>query len=205
MLNESLETLQDYESKIASSKVDIATAIVAKGGTVNTGDGLMDFAADIATISTGSASYAAPKRKTMSNQKYDSNWSTMTWTGLVSFPSSNIWTDGTDIYYSYTTDQYKLDKSTHTWSAMTWTGLTDFYGSNIWTDGTDIYYSSSTSDQYKLDKSTHTWSAMTWTGLTDFYGTAIWTDGTDIYHSSGTKQYILDKDNTILSVRPYIE
>jgi hypothetical protein len=33
MLSESLETLQDYESKVASSKADIAAAIVAKGGT----------------------------------------------------------------------------------------------------------------------------------------------------------------------------
>ena len=117
-------------------------------------------------------------------------WDAKTWTGLTYFAGSSVWTDGTDIYYSYGNSQYVLDKSTSTWIAKTWTGLTSFVGSNIWTDGTDVYYSSG-STQYVLDKSNSTWSAKTWTGLTSFDGRKIWTDGTDVYHSSGSTQYVL--------------
>lgn len=39
---------------LQQAKTDIAAAITNKGGTVNTGDGFADFAADIATISAGS-------------------------------------------------------------------------------------------------------------------------------------------------------
>ena len=38
---------------LAQAKTDIASAITAQGGTVGEGDGLADFAADIATIPTG--------------------------------------------------------------------------------------------------------------------------------------------------------
>lgn len=39
---------------LQTAKSDIATAITAKGGTVNDGDGMSDFATDIATIPSGS-------------------------------------------------------------------------------------------------------------------------------------------------------
>jgi hypothetical protein len=118
------------------------------------------------------------------------NWSAKTWTGLTNLDGDRIWTDGTNIYYSYFGDQYVLDVSTSTWSAKTWTGLTDYNGLRIWTDGINIYYSDGAA-QYVLDVSTSTWSAKTWTGLTSFKGDYIWTDGTNIYYSDGASQYVL--------------
>lgn len=38
---------------LQTAKTNIAAAITAKGGTVNAGDGMSDFAEDIATIPTG--------------------------------------------------------------------------------------------------------------------------------------------------------
>ena len=198
-------TLKQAVDRVTAAKTAIGNAISAKGGTVSQGDGLEEFAADIATISMGGITVSSPSRKTMLNSVYTNNWSAMTWTGLTSFNGEYVWTDGTDIYYSSNTSQCKLDKSTYTWSAMTWTGLTNVLGGWIWTDGTDIYYSLS-SNQYILDKSTHTWSAMTWTGLTSFNATNIWTDGTDIYYSSSTNQYVLDKSTAVLlTTKPYIK
>ena len=199
-------TLKQAVDRVTAAKTAIGAAITAKGGTVAAGDGLEEFADDIATIPTGGG-ISAPKRSPILNQKYTNNWSAITWIGLAK--PKGIRTDGTDIYSSSGSDQYVLNKSTHTWSAITWTGLTDFYGYNIWTDGTDIYYSSYL-NHYILDKTMHTWSAITWTGLTDFYGSDIWTDGTDIYYSPivnpSHSSKFLDKDNAILlSVKPYIE
>jgi len=122
-------------------------------------------------------------------------WDAKTWTGLTYFAGSSVWTDGTDIYYSYGNSQYVLDKSTSTWIAKTWTGLTYFEGVYIWTDGTDVYYSYNTT-QYVLDKSTSTWIAKTWTGLTYFDRSNVWTDGTYVYYSYNTTQYVLDKSTS---------
>ena len=115
------------------------------------------------------------------------------WNGIVSFYGDYVWTDGENIYYSFNSDQYVLDKATSTWTAKTWSGLTSFSGSGIWTDGDNIYYSNA-SDQYVLDKATSTWSAKTWSGLTSFYS-YIWTDGENIYYSRGSKQYKFTKRN----------
>lgn len=46
---------------LRQAKTDIAVAITDKGGTVNTGDGFADFAADIATISVGVSEGVSPK------------------------------------------------------------------------------------------------------------------------------------------------
>ena len=133
-----------------------------------------------------------------------SELSPITWNGLSSFNGEFVWTDGENIYYSYGSNQYVLNKSTSTWTAKTWNGLSEFYGSYIWTDGTNIYYSYSNT-QMVLNKSTSTWSAKTWNDLTEFDGINIWKDGDDIYYSSpssgttslsgGTpkKQYVLNK------------
>lgn len=101
-----------------------------------------------------------------------------------------VWTDGTDIFYSQSS-QYVLNKNTNSWSTKTWRGgLTNFYGGYVWTDGTDTYYSSGPS-QYVLDKATSTWSTKTWQGLTSFSGSYIWKDGDHIYYSGGSTQYEL--------------
>ena len=46
-------TIADNLQRLVDAKNDIADAIVAKGGTVNEGDGLEEFSADIATIPSG--------------------------------------------------------------------------------------------------------------------------------------------------------
>jgi hypothetical protein len=46
-------SISDSLAALQTAKSDIATAITAKGGTVNTGDGFSDFATDIGTITGG--------------------------------------------------------------------------------------------------------------------------------------------------------
>lgn len=46
-------TIADNLQRLVDAKADIASAITAKGGTVNTGDGFEEFTADIATIPSG--------------------------------------------------------------------------------------------------------------------------------------------------------
>jgi hypothetical protein len=140
------------EGKVVSGGALIAQtaypSTITENGTYNTTENN-----SVVVNIKGSASYVVPQRSPILNQKYGNHWSTMTWWGFTSFVGNKIWTDGTDIYYSQDSDQYVLDKSTHTWSTMIWTGYTNFYGgrSSIWTDGTDIYHSSSTK-HYVLDK-----------------------------------------------------
>ena len=124
-----------------------------------------------------------------------------TWNGLTAFWGWNVWTDGTNIYYSNGSQQYILDKATSTWSTKTWYGLTNFSGMYVWTDGTNIYYSYG-SQQYKLNSTTSRWDAMNWTGLTSFNKTDIWTDGTNIYYSDyNDGSYVLNLSNSTWSVK----
>ena len=101
--------------------------------------------------------------------------------------SSQVWTDGTNIYYSNEAAQYKLNGTT--WEPMTWSGLTSFYGQYVWTDGNNIYYSYG-SNQYKLNGTT--WEPIVWSGFTNLNGRYVWTDGNDIYYSYGSNQYKLN-------------
>ena len=105
--------------------------------------------------------------------------------------STQFWTDGNNIYYSFGTDQYFLDLDTFTWNNMSWNGLTDFNGDEVWTDGNNIYCSDG-SDQYILNSDSYTWTAMSWNGLTYFNGYEVWTDGNNIYCSYATTHYILN-------------
>ncbi len=106
---------------------------------------------------------------------------------------SNIWTDGTNTYYSSSNEQYVLDKSTNTWNAVTWQGEKPI-GGQIWTDGTNIYYTYS-GTSYVLNKSSSTWSKKTWSGDNKpYYGSYIWTDGTNIYYSENSAQYVLNTE-----------
>ena len=140
-----------------------------------------------AAIKSGGGSGTKPKVLTTRCKTDMLYWQSVTWNGLTDFNGSYIWTDGDNIYYSYGTNQYILNKSTSTWTAKTWNGLTDLYGSQIWTDGDNVYYSYGAA-QYVLNKSTSTWTAktwngLTWNGLTYFRSNYIWTDGNDIYYS----------------------
>ena len=111
--------------------------------------------------------------------KSGDTWKAKTWNGLTSFYGNYIWTDGTNIYYSSSNEQYVLNGDT--WEAKTWNGLTSFFGDYIWTDGTNIYYSND-ENQYVLNGDT--WEPKTWNGLTSFFTSYIWTDGLNIYYSS---------------------
>ena len=119
-------------------------------------------------------------------------WDTKIWSGMSSFDGNMVWTNGDDIYYSSSSTQKVLNKSTSTWSNKTWKGMSSFNGNMVWTDGENIYYSSS-STQKVLNKSTSTWSNKTWSGMSSFDGNMVWTDGENIYYSSSGTQYVLDK------------
>ena len=115
-----------------------------------------------------------------------------------------VWTDGENIYYSWGSDHYVLDKPTSTWSQKTWNGLTNFNGFNVWTDGENIYVSER-SVHYVLDKATSTWSPKTWTGidLINFNGRNVWTDGENIYFSDDSDHYVLDKTTSTWSPKTW--
>jgi len=122
------------------------------------------------------------------------DWVDTYFIGGSNFDAQYIWSDGTDIYYSYSSAQFKLDKGTKTWTRMLWQGYQYPDGDDIWTDGTTYYYSDG-SDHYVLDNATKTWSKITWTGLTNFHGASVWTDGEDIFYSdwnNSGKQYELN-------------
>lgn len=120
-------------------------------------------------------------------------WVPKTWSGRTSFSGENIWTDGTNVYYSvYGSTQYVLNRKTSTWETKDWGSKKPYDGDAVWTDGDNIYYSSGY-NQYVLDKSTTTWVDKTWSGLTSFNGRYIWTDGDNIYYSWDDNYYVLDK------------
>ena len=99
----------------------------------------------------------------------------------------DVWSDGTNIYFSSGTSHKVLNGST--WSTKSWSGLSDFSGRFIWSDGSNYYYSRN-STQYVLNGST--WSTKSWSGLTSFVGYNVWSDGSNYYYSNGSTQYVLD-------------
>jgi hypothetical protein len=60
-------TIAENLQRLVDAKDDIAEAITAKGGTVSSGDGLEEFAADIATIPSGSSADAESYLMAMSS------------------------------------------------------------------------------------------------------------------------------------------
>lgn len=132
------------------------------------------------------------------NEYSDSyHWETISWVRDNNIPTpiidgNNIWTDGTDIYFYNSSNQWYLRYTgDNHWEEIE--PNINLSGDSIWTDGTDIYYSYNTG-HYVYDKETKQWSTMTWNGLTSFYGYYVWTDGTDIYYSNNFNYYyILDK------------
>lgn len=130
-----------------------------------------------------------PKNKSA----FTSTWTSKSWSGSSSFTGINIWSDGDNVYYSYSTSQLMLDKAQNKWNSKTWNGLTAFTGQYIWSDGENIYYSFS-GGNYKLNKLTSTWVSKSWTNApANMNGKYIWTDGINIYYSEGSKQYKLNK------------
>jgi uncharacterized repeat protein (TIGR02543 family) len=72
---------------------------------------------------------------------------TSTWTSVtITCPFTLfefIWTDGTNVFYSFSGHNYIFDSSSLTWNSITFTGLNTIRGSYMWTDGTNVYYSGS--------------------------------------------------------------
>lgn len=151
------------------------------------GDGIWSYKNEIYYNGSGSSLHLTKD----SNGNYTNVWENKQWNVQIS--GKYIWTDGTNVYYSEGTKQYKLNDSTLTWTEQPWTGLTDFSGSYIWTDGTDIYFSEA-SRQYKLVGTD--WIQQTWIGLGELYGNGIWKYNDSIYYSRAKSQYKLTK-NTI--------
>ena len=179
------QTIAQQLQKLITAKSDIANAIIAKGGTVSSGDGFEEFPADIDSISGNSGLLTSIHCNPMRDKR--TSWTTKTWSGLTSFDGQYIWTDGENIYYSSDSTQYVLDKSTSTWTTKTWTGLTSFRGGYVWTDGERVYYSRNAYSQYVLDKANRDWQ----TSVIDFQGYTLsdptlqlFTDGVDIYMNS---------------------
>ena len=130
-------------------------------------------------------------------------WEEMNWNGLTSFSASYVWTDSDDIYYSYNTDQYVLNKETSTWEQKTWNGLTNFSGHDIWTDGENFYYSYG-AEQYVLNKETSTWQEKTWYGLTNFSGMYVYVINDSVYYSYDDDiHYSLNKETSAWSVKSW--
>lgn len=121
-------------------------------------------------------------------------WEVMTWSGLTNFDGKDVWSDGTNTYYSFGSTQYVLDVSTHTWSQKTWTGLTSFSGRYVWKN---LQYNSSSTGRYiysegataQMILSTDSTGWSTWSTTSNFlYGNCIWYErylaGIRVYHST---------------------
>lgn len=136
---------------------------------------------------------------------YGSNWKILQTTfsnkdwgdwGTTAGSPSNIWSDGTDLYWTVTDGLTGTQKNCK-FNGLKWVEIEpwnlNISGYGVWTDGTDIYYSwtTPTNTNYIFNKSTKTWSVQS----TNLYVDAddIWTDGTNIYYSNGTNHYQFDK------------
>lgn len=125
-------------------------------------------------------------------------WAKKEWGELTQFDGSYVWTDGKNIYYSHSEQQYQLDKSTSTWNTKNWGNkLTSFDSTDIWTDGNNIYYSCD-QHQYRLNPNNSKWEKITWDEpLKEFKGRYTWTDGEKIYYSLNTNQQYYLGENAI--------
>lgn len=111
-----------------------------------------------------------------------------------------IWTDGSNIYYSYGLTQKVLNRYTSTWNPKTW-AVSDIavdrvlYGDSIWSDGSNIYCSVDyyeTAKNYRLNTSTSTWESVTFTGGPEkLNGKYVWRTQNNTYYSTGTTTYKL--------------
>lgn len=127
---------------------------------------------------------------------------------IDNFNGCNIWSEGSNTYYSAQTEQYILNKDTLNWEIKTWNGLNDFSGYNIWSDGTNTYYSYN-NNHYVLDTVTSTWSPKTWYGINYFSGDDIFTDGTNYYTNAiidgyYSDSYVLDKSSSKWTKKSWI-
>lgn len=98
---------------------------------------------------------------------------------LTSIYGNDVWTDGTNTYYSHASKQYVWDADNFRWNNKEWNGLTEFYGKYVWTNGTNMYYSAGIGKHYLLNEATSTWTETYWSfddinyGSSNFYGNQI--------------------------------
>ena len=64
-------------------------------------------------------------------------WEPCIWNGIKNINGYDIWTDGTNFYYSNGNVHYKYQGKL-IWGPMKWEGLNEFNGRDIWTDGTNV-------------------------------------------------------------------
>ena len=121
-------------------------------------------------------------------ESYSSQLTTLTvkeWNSPTSFAGMQIWTDGTNTYYSNGSKHFVLNGDT--WDATTWTGLTSFHGSGVRNyNGTTYLFTES--EIYRLNNKN--WEFVQDIGVPDLGG--IWTDGTKYYCSRSGEHYVLN-------------
>lgn len=114
-------------------------------------------------------------------KQYTSEWVSMTWDNELDVMGSYVWTDGTNIYYSYGYDQYVFNNGT--WVEKDWNGgPSKVHGTYIWVDRKGRVHYSTGSNQYVLDGDTWVVAADNSADVVQ-YGDQVWTDGTNIYYS----------------------
>ena len=71
---------------------------------------------------------------------------------IPNFNGHGVWTDGTNLYTSFSGVDYKLDNGS--WKRVSFDGLNNIDGLCVWTDGANTYYSnwqgSDQNKQYKI-------------------------------------------------------
>lgn len=108
-------------------------------------------------------------------------WVETTW-NVSNIDGGNVWSDGTNTYYSSGLNQYVLDKSTKTWLEVNWTGISEFNGYNVWNNGTNCYYIDDDSNCYVIDTQNYTLTPVDIKCFTD--ACDIWSDGQSYYYGS---------------------
>ena len=170
------DVVDDLNSQIQSGKD-------AKGKDLSGSTQWIDLTANISTNNSSNESNDLTELITLTAK---------TWNGLTDFYAGNVWTDGTNIYYSSSTNHYILNGDT--WEPKTWNGVTKFSGSDIWThDGESflIYYNSliGVRSYYMLYGDTWYTVQSGFTSIEGFNKNCVWTDGTNYYYSYGTRHY----------------
>jgi hypothetical protein len=116
---------------------------------------------------------------TKATNKGGDTWEPITWNGKDSFTGNNVWSDGTNIYYSVgvltSASHYRLNGDT--WEPITWNGEGIFSGDTVWTDGTNIYWLDYGSCVLDGD----TWEPVEWSGSPPTRGGRVWSDGAREY------------------------
>ena len=110
-----------------------------------------------------------------------------------------MWTDGTNIYYSYDYEHYIFNKETSEFEPCESISDPDYAynGQYVWTDKINTYCSNNSSKVF--DKETSTWKNKEFYILekSTLYGQYIWSDGTNAYYSEWGNQYTLENGNWV--------